>query len=517
MEPDGSAPVTTKGLGRRTVAGISWTLLGSIGSNLLRIAVIAILGRLLSKHDFGVVAAAMIVIAFAGKLRDAGIGLALVQRKDLTREHVETCFAFTVLYGAALGALIFLIAGPVSSALAKPESADVIRVLAVLFVMRGVTATSQFLCHRDLQFRALAMVDLVAYGVGSGVSIGCAFAGMGAWSLVVGYLVETSIDMVLMLWLRPPPVPRFHRAALRDLLGFGTGQTLAGLANYFATQGDYIVVGRYFDTATLGIYTRAHELMRFPAVVFSTVAGKVLFSSFARLQDEPARLAQAFRRTLFANAIVLLPASAGLIVLAPEAVRILLGPGWDDAVVPFQIMAASMLWRTSHKAASIVARSAGDVFAIAAWQVVYAVAVIGGGIVSVRWGIAGVACTTAAAVFFHFTNLTRLALRRVPIRWGEVIAAHGDGAVLAVLATAGALPAALGLRALELGALPIAVGGTLAGLVPAVAYAVWRRRRSADLAWLVDRVRELGKKKKRGQKKKRKADAALTDTREAPP
>ena len=104
---------------------------------------------------------------------------------------------------------------------------------------------------------------------------------------------------------------RAARPPLRDLLAFGGGQTAAQLANYFANQGDYIVVGRYLDAATLGIYTRAYELMRFPSTVFTNIAGKVLFSSFARLQDDSERLAQSFRRVLFANAIILLPASAG--------------------------------------------------------------------------------------------------------------------------------------------------------------------------------------------------------------
>lgn len=516
-EPSVDAPAPapgTKGLGRRTVSGISWTLFGNVLSNVLRIAVVAILGRLMSPEDFSVVAAAMIVIFFAARVRDAGLGLALVQKKEITRAHVEASFAFSLLFGLALAGGVFLAAEPVAALLGQPGASDPIRALSVMFVIRGIASTSQFMCQRDLQFRALALVDLIAYVVGSAVSVAMAFAGYGAWSLVVGYMVETLVDSSLLLYVRPPARPRLQWKPLRELLGLGGGQTLAHLANYFATQGDYMVVGHYLDKAALGVYTRAYELMRFPATVFASVAGSVLFSSFAKLQDEPERLGQAFRRVLFANAIVLLPASAGLVVLAPEAVRILMGPGWDRMVIPFQILATSMLWRTDHKAAVIVARSVGDVFSVAAWNVAYAIGVIGGAMISYRWGITGVAVTTAITVFLHFLNMCRLALKNVDYGWGVVARAHVDGCVLAVLAVAGALPIAWILRAADLHAAPIAIAGTLAGIVLPAAYAyVQVRRRSPDWVWLVDRVKQLGgKQKKTGRGLKNKPPGTSSPT-----
>ncbi len=498
-----------KGIGRRTVSGISWTLFGSIASNLLRVGVVASLGRLLTDVDFGVVAAAMTVILFASRVKEIGIGLALVQRETITREHVEATFAFQLLLGLTTGAIVFLAAGPLARTYHMPQAENPIRVLSALFLMRGLSSTSQFMLQRELKFRAIAVIDVLAYAVGSGVSIILALLDWGPWALVIGYVVETGLDSAITMVICPPPGrARLRWAALRDLLGFGGGQTAAGIANYFATQGDYIVVGRRLDAALLGVYTRAYELMRFPSMVFSNVAGGVLFSSFARLQDDPVRLGQAFRRVLFANAVILLPLSAGLIVLAPEAIRILIGPKWDSAVLPFQIMATSILWRTTHKASAIVARSAGDVWAIAFWQGAYAAAVIGGASVSVRWGIVGVACTTAAAVFFHFANLTRIALKRISIGWWGVITAHLDGFVLGGLAVAGAMPVAAALRALDARAAVIAIAATVAGAAPCAAYVIWRiRRRAEDWVWLLDRIKLIGKPRKgKGKGKNRQPE-----------
>jgi PST family polysaccharide transporter len=317
------------------------------------------------------------------------------------------------------------------------------------------------------------------------------------WSLVIGYLVEAALDTILLLVARPPRVrPRIDKQPLRELIGFGSGHTLAAFANYFATQGDNIVVGRYLGAGMLGIYDRAYVLMRFPATVFTTVAGSVLFSAFARLQDDPQRLGVAYRRVLFACAIILLPAAAGLIVLAPEIIAILLGPDWDSVILPFQILAGSMLFRTTYKVSGIVARSAGAVLRIALYQVAYGAAVIGGAVLVIGdHGIAGVAVTTSIAVAFHFTNLSRVALAQVDLGWGTLVAAHRDGLVMAALAAAGAWPVAHFMRDVT-GIAPTVIAATIAGALPALAFAAIRiRARAEDWLWLVDRVRSAGRKK----------------------
>jgi O-antigen/teichoic acid export membrane protein len=497
----------SEGLGKKTLRGVTWTLVGQVLSNVSRVAVLAVLGRLLTPTEFGQVAAGLTVIGLALALKSVGIGLALVQRREIEPAHVEAAFGFSLLFALALSGAGVLLAPLIADLYRIPDSAPIIQALSVMFLLRGLAWTSSFLCQRDMNFRALALIDFVAYIIGSAVTIALAVAGAGAWSLVIGYLVEAGLGSAALLWVRPPPLrPRIRWHALRDLLGFGTGQTAAGIANYFANQGDYIVVGRFVGEAALGFYTRAYELIRYPSLIFNNIVGTVLFSSFSRLQDQPDRLGQAFRRVLFLNGALLLPMSAGLIVLGPEAIRILMGPGWDNAVLPFQIMAVSMLFRTSYKLGGIVARSSGDVFHLAWWQLVYAVLVTGGALVSVRWGITGVSCTTALAVAFHFLALTRLALQRVTLSWSEVAAAHAPGLLSAALVVAGALPVVLLLRHLDAGAAVIAVVGVLAGTAgPLLLLVLALRRGHPDWIWAWDTLRQIaGKKRRKAEKRRRK-------------
>ena len=246
-----------KGLARRTRQGISWTAAGALGGNLVRLAVYAALGRILSRTEFGIVAAAMTVIQLGNTLKDLGVGIALVQRKELEPEHVEAAFTFSVVLGVVLGGAMFAGADLFARFYGIEPSVAIIRLLSSLFILRGVSLVPGFMCRRNMRFRALAIVDLVSYVFGSAVAVGLALGGAGAWSLAWGYVVETTLTVGMLVYLAPPPWRLgLHKRHLRDLLGFGMGQSAANLANYFANNGDYMVVGHFLGAAQLGLYQR---------------------------------------------------------------------------------------------------------------------------------------------------------------------------------------------------------------------------------------------------------------------
>jgi O-antigen/teichoic acid export membrane protein len=501
----------TKGIGRKTRQAVSWTAATAILSNIARIVVLAILGRLLAPQDFGVVAAAMTVIMFVSLLRDFGVGLALVQRQDLEPEHIEVAFTMTVIQGFVLTAIVALTAGPIADFFEMEHSTDIVRALSVLFVLRSVAIVPNFMLQREMRFRALSLIDVGAYLVGATTSIVLAFTGAGAWSLVIGYAVETALGVAAMVYLAPPPPRlRWHRRHLRELLGFGIGKSLANLANYFATQGDYMVIGRVLDKTQLGLYQRAYELVRFPSSVFRSVAGSVLFSAFAKVQNDPERMGRVFRRTTFATAIVLLPASMGLIVLAPEVIRILMGAQWDGAVWPFRIMALTMLFRTTTKLGGLVGRSSGEMYTIAKWQVIYAILVIGGAAISVRWGIMGVSCTTAFALAANYLSMTAIGLRMTTLGARDIVRAHVAPLAFALVVGALTFATAAALRAADASHVIVAGVATAVGSAAFVGMLmVALRRGTGDWPWLKETFVEIVRKK---TKKKRAKAAAVAES-----
>lgn len=487
-------------VGHHTRRGISWNLVGAVVTNVLRLVTVVVLGRVLDPHDFGVVAAALSVTVLLHNVRDIGLGPALVQRKSLERAHVATAFAVSLYLGLAI-ALALVLAAPLIGALyGIEESVDVLRALGAVFALRGVAAVSAVLCQRAMNFRAIALVDAAAYAAGAVVAVGCALAGVGPWALVAGYLTEEALSAALYLYLSPPAASlRIRGAPLRDLLGFGAAQTVIQLAGILATYGDNFVVGRVRGATALGFYTRAYDLIKLPSAVFGNVVGNVLFPAFSRLQHDRARLADGFRRVMMVNALVLLPASAALIACAPEAIRVLMGAHWGDAVLPFQILAVTMLMRTSYKVAAMIATAAGRVSAVAVANVVYMACVIGGAAISIRWGIAGVAVTTAASLVVVYVHCCALAMSVSGVSARALAAAHVPGLLLALAVGAAAWPAVLALRAIDVPApLRFAAIAVLGIALGSAGTAAWLRgRRTGDAGWLREELGRVGRKLRR--------------------
>lgn len=501
-EVPGLAPPSPRRLGRRVARGITWTALGTAVSNLAKIVTLAALGRLLAPADFGTVAVALSVMIFANTIRDLGVGTALVQHRDPGPDHVRTAFTVSLALSALIAGGIFLGAGPIAAGFGAPAAAPVIAAVAGLLLIRGVGTVAVQMARRAMQFRALTLLDVASYVAGSALSIALAAAGAGPWALIGGYVVDSVLNTAGAMWLQPPPRRLgVDRSALRELLTFGGGQTVAVIANVLATQGDNVVVSRTLGAGPLGFYTRAYELVQYPGLMFTNVVGSVLFPALSRIQDDTVTLAKVFRRVLFANSVVLLPGSAGLVLLAPEFVRLLMGPGWDDAVLPFQLLAISMLFRTSYKVGALLVRARGDVYAVAVIQIVYAVLVVGGALLAAPRGLAWVAASTSFAVLANFLLLCGVAARRIGMPMIGLVTCHLPGLVAAVLTLAAAVPAAHALRAAALPGLVVIAGTAAAGVLAFLAYAIWSLRRR-DPLWTWGRsvvLQVLGRGRRGGE------------------
>lgn len=450
-----------RSLTHRTVAGLLWTTVGKGAYGVLQLVVLAILARLVSPADFGVVSAAMIVIALSGIVSQLGMGPALVQRADLERRHIDTAFAASVLLGITLGAAIWL-GAPLASRFFRTGNVEpVLRALAWVFPLQGLATVAESLMKRELRFRSLANLDVISYGAGFGaVGITLALIGWGIWALVAAQIAQNVIKTGILLSWQPPRLRgRVERQAFRELMYFGAGFTVAKVANQLAAQGDYLVVGRFLGPAQLGYYGRAYNLMSAPAGGFGTILDAVLFPAMARVQTSAQRLAAAYRRGIALIALVFLPMSVALVLLAPEVIAVLLGPRWTAVVAPFQVLAAGMLFRTSSKIADSLTRATGSVYRRAWRQIMYAGLVIGGAWVGQHWGITAVAWGVLGAITVNFLSMAQLSLSDSQMTWGELWQAHVPALLITAISGPLVWAAATALRHWALPPLAVLIAG----------------------------------------------------------
>lgn len=444
--------IKEKSLTERTLSGFTWMFSGSIASFMLQLVVTMVLARLLSPSDFGLLSAALVIVYFAAMFSSLGLGPALIQRQELDEKHINTGFTANFVFAIGIGFLVYVFAPIIAGFYKMPELVPILRVLSLLFPIRGFTGLSEALLKRSGKFRQLASANLISFALGYGVvGVVFSYSGYGVWSLVFATLAQAVLNSFLLYNYVPHAIRlRFDRNVFRDLIGFGGGVTTADFANYLARQGDNFVVGRWLGTEPLGYYGKAYSLMLLPTTQFTSVLDQVLFPMLSKVQDETKKLRSAHEYGISTIALTMIPLSTISFVLAPELIGIVYGTAWYPTVKPFQILCLGMFFRSAYKICASIIIARGQVYPFVKTQVIYGTLVILGALLGQKWGIEGVAMGTTLAIFANYVMLAYCSLRIVDLSWKEFLFCHLPGIGLSLVLLVVVLGIASVLRAASL-------------------------------------------------------------------
>ena len=451
---------------------LSWSALGLGTKGFAQIVVLAVLARHLGAAEFGVVTAILLVIGFGRAATYSSIGPALVQRPDLRAAHVRSAFALSLYAAFGLVAALWLLA-PLAAGffdMGHLGLEPAMRALSLVFLFEACGVVSEALLQRELDLRSLAIAEVSSALLGyvpAGVLL--AVAGYGLWALVAAYVGQAAIKALVLAALRPHERSlRLDRAATREILAFSGGFVPARVFSYTAGEGDTFVVGKFMSAADLGLYGRAYQLMAMPAMFLGEVIDRILFPLMARYQLETERLRATWSRGISLITLVMGPASAVGIVLAPEIVAVVLGPGWEAAIAPFQVLLSGLVFRAGYKISDSLARATGTVYARMWRQAIFALLVVCGALLGTLGSIAGVAAGIVVALAMNYLLMAWLSLTTTRMGWAAFAALHRRGLLVAGIFGALTLLTAQALRDAHAHPLAVLLAG---GLLPCSLFA----------------------------------------------
>lgn len=319
-------------------SAVPWSFVMSIGQIVLSSVTLFILAAVVGPAAFGTIALALVLVLFLKLLLEQGMGAAIVQREDLQRAHVDAAF-WMVMGLSVLFVLIGAALAPWWAALNnEPVLRNVVWALLPMLPIRGLIVTQDAVLRRDMRFKALAARTNLGVVVGGAAGVVAALMGAGVWALVIQQLVMATTEL-LVLWTASDFRPRFRfsRSHARDLLGFSAGSLASSLGLYIQGRADELAMGIFFGTTALGLYRLAYRVMNMVADVVARALAPVSLSELSRLQNHRERFTQRVVATIALAVTVSYPAMAVLAACAPSLTR-LLGPEWDGATVPMQLL-----------------------------------------------------------------------------------------------------------------------------------------------------------------------------------
>jgi len=319
--------------------GIGWSSVQQIANNGMAFVTYGLLARLLPPRDFGLLAFASVFTAFLQLFVDQGIADAVVQRAETRPGHFNAAFWFNMGVSSVLGGCLWLGAGMISAAVHQPGLTSILRWLAPLLVLSALGGIHASILKRRLEFKLLAVQNLVCTMAGGMVAIICAFAGCGVWSLVIQQLTYAALAAI-MLWCSEPwrPSFSFSTADFKDLAPFAVHITSSAFLDFFNRRSDDFLIGCFLGPVVLGYYSLAYRLLLTFTRLINSPFNNVAFSAFSRLQEDGAELRRFFDHLTRLTGTIAFPVFLGLAAIAPEFLTTLFGQRWLIAAPVLRVL-----------------------------------------------------------------------------------------------------------------------------------------------------------------------------------
>lgn len=326
-------------LKQRTISGVVWSAIHKFASMLLGFISGIVLARLLTPHDYGVIGMLTIFLAIAQTFIDGGFGSALIQKKNPTDEDYSTILYWNLGLSVFLYLVLFGCAPFIARFYDLPLLSDVLRVQGLVLIINAARIVQRNQLRKRLEMKKVALINVSSSVVSLLVTIYLAWCGWGVWALVAQQLLLgvlcTTLYWITTRWI---PVLTFSTKSFKELFSFGGFVLLSNLFNTFCNNIQGLLIGKIYNSSTLGYYTKARTTETYASTFISSVLDQVCYPVLSESQNERERLIAIIKKFIGVSAFLTFPLMLILMLLAKPIFILLYSDRWLPSVPYFQIL-----------------------------------------------------------------------------------------------------------------------------------------------------------------------------------
>ena len=323
-------------INRNIVSGTKWSALTEISAKISSALVSMILARLLVPEAFGVVASVMMVISFAQLFADAGFQKYVVQHELLPDEKLSeisnVAFWCNFVVSVVATMMIILFREPLSSLVGCPGLGKVLAVASLSIPLVSFSSVQMSLYRRSFDFKTLFGVRLVAIVIPIVVTVPLAFLWRSYWALVLGTLLQHTVNAILLLVLSKwKPSFGFSFPLLERMIAFSVWSLIESVSVWLTHTVDMFIVGTTLSQYYLGLYKTSYVLITQFFCVVTSITNPVLFSSLSRLQHDREAFLGLFSKFQETVAFFVFPIGVFIFCYHDWVTKFFLGYQWMEA------------------------------------------------------------------------------------------------------------------------------------------------------------------------------------------
>lgn len=331
-----------KSLTQRIIEGSAWLMLIKVSVKGTGFISSLILARVLSPADFGVLGIALLATSLLEMFSQTGFDSALIQKEGDISGYLDSAWVVSMIRGALLSLIIFLSAPLFAAFFDCPKARDILRFLALCPLISGLKSVGPVFFRKELDFKKLFVLqtsDGLAYSI---VALSAAFFLKNVWALALGLVASNTVSLIVTYLIHPyRPGFRFDLKKAGELFHFGKWMLGTQAVLFFVNRGDNTFVGKMLGTAALGFYAMAYNIAFLSFSEVNQLFINVLFPAYAKLQDSPRKLQEAYFKIIQLLAFLSIPVAGFIFIFAHDFTRLFLGEKWLPMVPSLKILALS--------------------------------------------------------------------------------------------------------------------------------------------------------------------------------
>jgi teichuronic acid exporter len=384
----------------KTLKGVSWSLIGTISSQLVRFGIGIILARLLSPSDYGILGMLAIFISVGDALVEGGFSQALIQKKDADKKDFSTVFYINIIISFAIYIILFAF----SDQIARFYNSNILKTLIVVtsvgLIIRSLTVVHTTLLVKKLRFKEITFINIATTLFSGAIGVMMAYNGYGVWSLVgLSLSRDLSYSLIIPFISKWRPELYFSTQSAKKLFAFGSRILGVSILDNLFLHLNSLIIGKFFRPQDLGYYTRAYGYRDLISKNISNVIQSVAFPAFALMDNESNRLSVNFRRMLELTLFITTPLLIILVFTAEPLIRFMITEKWLPSVVYLQVLCFAGLFYPVLSLQASVLQAIGKTNQYLFITLLNKIFVISGVIIGFRWGVIGLVYSQVFAMF----------------------------------------------------------------------------------------------------------------------
>lgn len=319
--------------------GMLWSFIQQFSNQLITFGIQLVLVRFISPTDFGLIGMLAVFVGITTALIDGGMTSSLIRNNQVDNSDYSTIFYYNVFFSVIIYFIFFNLAPYIGKFYNQKALEKIARVYGLTFIFSSFGSVHNIILFKKMEFKKQAFITLPPMILGGVLGILLAVKNYGVWSIVYSMLASsllTSISLWSFSNWKPSLIFDINKFKLHFHYGYKMSISSA-LDNLF-TNIYPILIGRLYNPAAVGYYTRANSLMMLPVGNFSIILNRVVFPLFSRVQDDIFALQRIFKKIMQIIFYVLAPTTALMILLSKEIVLVLFTDKWFQIIPIFRIL-----------------------------------------------------------------------------------------------------------------------------------------------------------------------------------